>query len=244
MPVVFVHGVPDTYRVWDRVRHQLSRTDIVALSLPGFDSPLPNGFTATKEEYVDWIIDQLEQQTEPIDLVGHDWGCILSVRVASLRPDLVRTWAAGSGPISSDYEWHDLAKIWQTPDVGEQWMASLNQDEFSHQIKGYGVPADLATEMVGRMDGTMKDCILRLYRSAINVGSEWETDLADITSPGLVFWACRTRLVRSNLPTGLGRIRKLESSSSSLDTGHRSNVQTRSHRSCRSIGSLRLEVKL
>lgn len=67
-------------------------------------------------------------------------------------------------------------------------MADLDQDEFSRQIQGYGVPADLATEMVGRMDGTMKDCILCLYRSAIKVGSQWETGLTDITSPGLVFW--------------------------------------------------------
>ena len=113
MPAVFVHGVPDTYRVWDRVIPHLSRTDVVALALPGFDSPVPHGFSATKEEYVEWIIGQIEQQSEPVDLVGHDWGCILAVRVASLRPDLVRTWAAGGGPVSKDYEWHELAKIFQ-----------------------------------------------------------------------------------------------------------------------------------
>ena len=38
------------------------------------------------------------------------------------------------------------------------------------------------------MDDTMKDCILRLYRSAVNVGDEWEPGLSGITSPGLVFW--------------------------------------------------------
>ncbi len=188
MPAIFVHGVPDTYRVWERVLSRLSRTDITVLALPGFDSPVPHGFTATKDEYVDWIIEQLEQHSEPVDLVGHDWGCILSVRVASLRPDLVRTWAAGSGPVSRDYEWHEFAKIWQTLVAGEQWMAGLDKGEFSHQLEAFGVPADLASEMTGRMDGTMKDCILRLYRSAIDVGAKWEPGLANITSPGLVFW--------------------------------------------------------
>ncbi len=216
MPVVFVHGVPDTFRVWDRVRHQLSSSDSMALALPGFDSPVPDGFTATKDEYVAWIIDKLEEQAEPVDLVGHDWGCLLSVRVASLRPDLVRTWAAGSGPISSGYEWHDLAKIWQTPIVGEQWMADTDQDELARFIMGDSVPADLAAETAGRMDATMKDCILRLYRSAVNVGKEWEPGLVDITSPGLVFWgvsdpACPVEFAdRLGEDTRAARILKLD----------------------------------
>ena len=67
MPAVFIHGVPDTYRVWKPVLGHLDRVDIVTLALPGFDSPLPNGFQATKEEYVNWIIKQLEQQSGPVD---------------------------------------------------------------------------------------------------------------------------------------------------------------------------------
>ena len=61
MPAIFIHGVPHTYHVWDQVRSRLSRTDIETLTLPGFDSPVPSGFTATKDKYVDWIIDQLER---------------------------------------------------------------------------------------------------------------------------------------------------------------------------------------
>ena len=34
-PVVLVHGVPDTHRVWDGVRAELRRDDILALDLPG-----------------------------------------------------------------------------------------------------------------------------------------------------------------------------------------------------------------
>jgi pimeloyl-ACP methyl ester carboxylesterase len=188
MPAIFVHGVPDTYRVWDRVQSRLSRSDVTVLSLPGFDSPVPDGFTATKDEYADWIIAQLEQYPEPVDLVGHDWGCALTVRIASLRPDLVRTWAAGSGSVSRDYEWHELAKIWQTPVAGEQWMDNLDPSEFSRQLEGFDVPADVASEMTGHIDARMKDCILRLYRSAIQAGAEWEPGLANITAPGLVFW--------------------------------------------------------
>ena len=188
MPAVFVHGVPDTYRVWEPVLRHLDRSDTVTLALPGFDSPLPDGFTATKEAYVDWIIAQLEGQSGSVDLVGHDWGCLFVARVASLRPDLVRTWAGGDGPVSKDYVWHSLAKVWQTPGAGEEFMARLDPKQFSGQLEQLGVPANLAAQATAHVDKRMKDCILRLYRSAINVGSEWQPALAQVTAPGLVLW--------------------------------------------------------
>ena len=59
MPAVFVHGVPDTPRVWDAVISRLHRRDIVRLALPGFACPAPDGFSATKEAYVDWLLGRL-----------------------------------------------------------------------------------------------------------------------------------------------------------------------------------------
>jgi pimeloyl-ACP methyl ester carboxylesterase len=34
----------------------------------------------------------------------------------------------------------------------------------------------------------MKDCILKLYRSAVHAGAEWEDDFKRILAPGLVLW--------------------------------------------------------
>jgi pimeloyl-ACP methyl ester carboxylesterase len=39
------------------------------------------------------------------------------------------------------------------------------------------------------VDERMKDCILRLYRSAVNVGAEWEAEVARITRPALILWS-------------------------------------------------------
>ena len=188
MSAVLVHGVPDTDHVWDGVRSHLTRTDVVALALPGLGGPVPRGFAATKEDYVSWIIDRLEEQDGPVDLVGHDWGCILTARVASLRPELIRTWSGGSGPVSPEYAWHLWAEIWQTPGTGEQWMAELDPTTFAGQLETFGVPADTALQTAHRMDETYKDSVLRLYRSAVHVGAEWEPGLARITAPSLVFW--------------------------------------------------------
>ena len=184
---VFVHGVPDTHRLWRPIVEHLD-IDAVCLSLPGFDAPVPAGFDATKEAYADWIIAQLEDIAEPVDLVGHDWGSVLVQRVVSLRPDLVRTWVAGDASIDSEYVWHDIAQMWQTPEVGEQVMAGFNAETIPAALVPEGIPEAAAAEMATFVDDTMKDCILKLYRSAVDAG-EWEPELAQAaTRPALVIW--------------------------------------------------------
>jgi len=188
MPAVFVHGVPDTQRVWDAVISRLGRKDVVTLSLPGFGCPLSAGFSATKEAYVDWLLGRLVALPRPIDVVGHDWGALLVVRAVSLIPDAVRTWAAGGAPLDREYVWHQAAKAWQTDGMGEKVMASLTREVLAAALVAAGVPAEDAATTAAHVDPTMKDCILKLYRSAVHAGEEWEDDLSRIFAPGLVLW--------------------------------------------------------
>jgi pimeloyl-ACP methyl ester carboxylesterase len=205
MPAVLVHGVPDTHRVWDRVRAQLTRKDVVALALPGFDNPAPAGFTSTKEAYADWIIQQLETIGTPVDLVGHDWGCMLTARVASIRPDLVRTWTGISGPIDPGYEWYEIAKIWQTPGEGERWMAELDLDAFAEQLtSNFRVPSEEARIAIRHFDDAMKASILALYRSAVHVGAEWSPALSNVAAPALVMWGIEDALLPRRFADSLG----------------------------------------
>lgn len=189
MPAVFVHGVPDTHHVWDAVIERLGRDDTVALSLPGFGNPRPAGWSATKEAYLEWLIQQLEQLEGPVDLVGHDWGSLLTLRVASVRGDLLRTWAAGNGPVDEQYQWHETAQLWQTPGVGEQVMEAMTPETMVPALTDAGLPGDDAEAAARRMDDEMKSCILDLYRSAVDVGTEWGPDVDRIVTPGAVLWA-------------------------------------------------------
>jgi pimeloyl-ACP methyl ester carboxylesterase len=118
VPAVFVHGVPDTAALWDPVLAEITRDDTVALALPGFGCPVPEGFGATKEEYVTWIVRQIEEIGEPVDLVGHDWGSLLTERIALTQPDLLRSFTMANGAVTDAFTWHDLAVQWQTPEVG------------------------------------------------------------------------------------------------------------------------------
>jgi len=188
MPAVFVHGVPDTQRVWGAVTSRLGRKDVVRLSLPGFGCPLPAGFGATKEAYVEWLLGQLAELEGPIDLVGHDWGGLLVVRAVSLRPDAVRSWVAGGAPLDREYVWHQAAKAWQTPGMGEKVMAGLTAETLRAALVTAGVPEADAAAAAGNVDATLKQCILNLYRSAVHAGEEWEDDLGRVSAPGLVLW--------------------------------------------------------
>ena len=48
------------------------------------------------------------------------------------------------------------------------------------------MPHDRALELVSWGDETMSECILALYRSAVDVGKEWGPDFRDVPKPGLV----------------------------------------------------------
>lgn len=188
MSVLFVHGVPDTERVWHAVRENLGRDDVVTLKLPGFGAPPPPQFDPTKDAYAAWLVAEMAKHPTPVDLVGHDWGGLLVVRAACLRPDLVRTWAAGAAPLDPEYTWHEAAGLWQTPEVGERVMEKLTPERLAQALAAAGVPAADAREAASRLDDTMKRSILRLYRSAVDVGHEWYADLARIPARGLVLW--------------------------------------------------------
>jgi pimeloyl-ACP methyl ester carboxylesterase len=192
MPVVLVHGVPETPAVWDLLRARLLRDDVVALGLPGFGRPRPDGFGATKEEYVAWLVAELEalQVQGPVDLVGHDWGAGFTVRVVSTRPDLVRSWVADFASLGDDrFEWHEFARIWQTPDAGERFFVDRLAASPAKRAEGFlrsGVPEEQALTLARALDRTMADCILALYRSAVDVGKEWGPAFREVPAPGLV----------------------------------------------------------
>ena len=188
MPAVFVHGVPETHHLWDGVRSRLSRRDTIALDMPGFGCDTPPGFGCTKEEYLAWLIAEVEKAGDPVDIVGHDWGALLTERLVCVRPDLVRTWTAGGAAIDEAYEWHPAAKIWQTPGQGEAFMQGMTAEAFVPILVGDGVPEDVARDVASRVDDRMKACVLPLYRSAVNYMTEWGPDIDSVSRPGLLIF--------------------------------------------------------
>jgi pimeloyl-ACP methyl ester carboxylesterase len=170
---VFVHGNPETSAVWSLLVAELKKRgvdNIVLLTPPGFGAPTPAGWGGTMGEYRDWLIAELEAIGGDIDLVGHDWGAGHVYGVLAERPDIARTWAADcAGLMHADYQWHDAAQGWQTPDLGEQMVAgmvAMPDDQFVDAFSGLGMTREIAAEVKSHINDEMARCILALYRDA------------------------------------------------------------------------------
>ncbi|APU16669.1 MULTISPECIES: alpha/beta fold hydrolase [Actinoalloteichus] len=206
MTAVFLHGVPETGVIWNGVRARLADAGVpsVALDLPGFGAPRPAGFGATKDEYAQWLATELRGIDGPVDVVGHDWGAGIVLRVVTAFDVPVRSWAVDCASVTHrDVVWHDMAQIWRTPGRGEDWMAAFvaaSADAGGRPgepgwmktalLASCPTPTD-AAQIEKDIDDTMGESILALYRSATpNIFADWGAEMSRPTSaPGLVLRA-------------------------------------------------------
>jgi len=201
----FVHGNPEVDAIWGPLVDALGERDVhdvVLLSPPGFGAPCPDGWTATMAEYVGWLVGELERLTadgSTVDLVGHDWGAGHVLGAVQQRSDLVRTFATDVvGLVHPDYEWHDAAQAWQTPEVGEELidaMVSMSVEDRMTAFGDLGLPADVLTAVSEGIDVAMGSSILGLYRDAV------QPAMAQLGE----------QLARATLPPGLGIIATADS---------------------------------
>ncbi|NUR70562.1 MAG: alpha/beta hydrolase [Hamadaea sp.] len=91
-PALYVHGLGGSSQNWTDLAGLLQpRVDGLALDLPGFgySDPAPR---YSQRAFADCVITLIEQTDRgPVHLVGNSLGGAVSVRVAAVRPDLVRT---------------------------------------------------------------------------------------------------------------------------------------------------------
>lgn len=193
MTALFVHGVPETSAVWAPLVERLDRSDVALATMPGFGCPLPDGFEPTMDHYAEWLAEEIRAFDE-VDLVTHDWGALLALRVLADQPTNVRSWATDMGDLGADFRWHDTARTWQTPGEGEAFMDGFVQasaDDRAALLMATGVPAIGAADMAAAIDETMGVAVLALYRSATDIGNQWGPGIDRITGPGLVIESAR-----------------------------------------------------
>lgn len=91
-PIVFVHGWPDTHRLWDRqVQALRERYRCVRFTLPGFEPG--HARTAYSLDHVVEVIRQVIEAAcggKAVTLLLHDWGCVFGYQFAVRYPQLVR----------------------------------------------------------------------------------------------------------------------------------------------------------
>ncbi|GAA4672514.1 alpha/beta fold hydrolase [Frondihabitans cladoniiphilus] len=170
MTLVLVHGNPEASAIWDPLVDELRRDDVIRVSLPGFGAPIPPGFACTITGYRDFLASAIESLDGPVDLVGHDVGGSTTIALAMTRPDLLTSWASDSiGVFDPGYEWHPLARGWQTPGVGEASVAEWtggDEDQRLALAAGLGATGSVAAALADALNADMGRAILQFYRSA------------------------------------------------------------------------------
>lgn len=93
--VVLLHGIGRNSLGWRYLIDDLQDVPVrvVAFDLLGFgNSPKPTWLDYNVDDHVQAVVSSIERlhAETPIILVGHSMGCLVSVRLAAQRPDLVR----------------------------------------------------------------------------------------------------------------------------------------------------------
>lgn len=99
VPVVLLHGVPETSACWHHLAPRLAGgRRVLAPDLPGL-----GGSTFTGPYDVRTLVGELvalldAEGLDQVDLVGHDWGGILALGLAGLHPERVRRLVVANAP--------------------------------------------------------------------------------------------------------------------------------------------------
>ena len=126
--IVFIHGWPDTARLWDLQVDALRRTHrCVRFTLPGFE-PSPRHTAYSVDAVVDRIRQVVERACpgERVTLVLHDWGCVYGYRLARTHPHLVaRIVGADIGDAGSRRHANELSILAKAMTVAYHlWLAT------------------------------------------------------------------------------------------------------------------------
>ncbi|MEP7055793.1 MAG: alpha/beta hydrolase, partial [Actinomycetota bacterium] len=110
-PTLLLHGVPQTAVMWRDVLPVLAADRVVlAPDLKGLgDSEVrgPYDVPTLAGELAALVLHEVDGQ---VDIVGHDWGGVLALAIARLRPDLVRRLVIINAPYR-DLKWHRAPHI-------------------------------------------------------------------------------------------------------------------------------------
>src|SRR4051812_46769828 len=104
--VALVHGAWETSSIWSPVEEEL-RADgyrVISVNLPGRPgTPLP-ALEVTLDGYRDAVLAALEDEKDPVVLVGHSFGGVTISNVAEAAPERVRTlvYVAGYVPVDGE----------------------------------------------------------------------------------------------------------------------------------------------
>lgn len=196
--VLLLHGFPDSLQLWREVAPRLVAAGyrVVAVDQLGFgESDAPAG----RHHYV---IDRLVGDaaavlgeldvTDPVHVIGHDWGAVVAWCLAMLRPELLRSAVAISVGHPREYALAGLEQKrkglyvlgWQFTGLAERWLVARDWSSLRHWLRQHPDPDACLRDLArpGRLTAG-----LNWYRS--NLGSVLTRSWPPCRVPMLGLWS-------------------------------------------------------
>jgi pimeloyl-ACP methyl ester carboxylesterase len=192
-PAVYLHGVPNNSDLWQPF---LERTGGIAIDLPGFGrSAKPAGFDYSIAGYDRFLESFLRAAgVDRFSLVMHDWGVVGLATAQRLHDRLDRLVLFAGVPLLPGYRWHRIARVWQTPGVGELSMGfstrwGLKQISKEANTTPGPLPDDVLDSVWEHFDHGTQRAILKLYRASRPAVLEAAgRELSRVDCPSLILW--------------------------------------------------------
>jgi pimeloyl-ACP methyl ester carboxylesterase len=195
--VVFIHGNPGSIRDWESLASGVgSFGRALAMDMPGFGS-------ADKPEDFDYSVPGYARHLEKLlaarsvrraHLVMHDFGGPWGLTWAANNPQAVASVTCINTGVFSGYRWHYLARIWQTPLLGELFMATTTKAGMRLLLRHgnpRGLPSEYLDHVFQTFDRGTRRAVLKLYRNTRetdDAARQLTTALRPLDLPALIVW--------------------------------------------------------
>jgi pimeloyl-ACP methyl ester carboxylesterase len=194
--VVFLHGNPGSRLDWERLIGEIGEHGrALAFDMPGFgQADKPRSFDYRVEGYAEFIDGALEHLgVERAHLVVHDFGGAFGFCWAAGHPDKVASVVMFNTGTWTHGRWHQAARLWRRPVVGELVMALTSRRTWQRRMSAG--PDPLPKAFIDRMyddfDRGTRHAVLKLYRATplpYPPASGWVKTLAGLDRPALIVW--------------------------------------------------------
>jgi pimeloyl-ACP methyl ester carboxylesterase len=194
---VFIHGNPGSIRDWQGLVRGVGEFGrALAMEMPGFGgADKPADFDYSVPGYASFLGRLLAKlSVRRAHLIMHDFGGPWGLAWGAANPQAVASVTCINTGVLSGYRWHYLARIWQTPVLGELFMASTTKTGMRLLLRRgnpRGLPVEYFEHVYKTFDRGTQRAVLRLYRNTLNTeeGARQLTEaLRPLVLPALVIW--------------------------------------------------------
>ena len=172
LPIVFVHGIPNTSDLWRASIERLSGSfRCIAFDLPGFGgSRATDGpFDLSLKNRAAFVSDMLDAAgiSEPCRLVAHDAGGTFAIPFTAEFPSRIDRALFCITTMHPTFVWSRLGQRSRQPILGDLYAAFESKEDIAQRQRAIAprLSQEAIEGMLARYDGSMRRAVLDFYRN-------------------------------------------------------------------------------